>query len=78
MQEQVEYDDGEGKYELIGFISHIGRNTASGHYLAHIKKGGRWVIFDDQKVAASEKPPCELGYVYLYGRIDRMESRNVQ
>jgi len=61
-------DDGEGKYTLVGFISHIGKNTGSGHYVAHVKKDGRWVIFDDQKVAASDSPPLDLGYVYMYRR----------
>jgi ubiquitin carboxyl-terminal hydrolase 5/13 len=59
-----------GKYQLVGFISHIGRNTGSGHYVAHIRKGGRWVIYDDQKVALSEHPPRGLGYLYLYARVD--------
>jgi len=68
---QREYDDGVGNYELVGFISHIGRNTGSGHYVCH-KKGsdGKWVIFDDSKVAQSEAPPLDLGYVYLYRRQD--------
>ena len=65
--------DGEGKYTLVGFISHVGKNLGSGHYVAHIKKEGRWAIFDDQKVAASEKPPLELGYLYLYRRDDAMD-----
>lgn len=30
----------------------------------------RWVIFNDRKVALSEKPPKELGYLYLYKRVD--------
>ena len=68
-----DFNDGEGKYELVGFISHVGKNTGSGHYVAHIKKGGRWAIFDDQKVATSEKPPKELGYLYLYRRQDVMD-----
>jgi ubiquitin carboxyl-terminal hydrolase 5/13 len=29
---------GNGHYELVGFISHIGSNTACGHYVCHIKK----------------------------------------
>jgi hypothetical protein len=31
---------------------------------------GRWVIFNDEKVAASEHPPLSLGYMYVYTRID--------
>jgi len=61
-------EDGPGRYELAGFISHIGSNTACGHYVAHLRKAGRWVIFNDEKVAASKQPPRELGYMYLYRR----------
>ncbi len=60
--------DGPGKYTLIGFISHIGKNTSSGHYVAHVIKNGQWVIFNDLKVAISKEPPLCHGYIYLYGR----------
>jgi ubiquitin carboxyl-terminal hydrolase 5/13 len=63
-----EYDDGPGEYEIVGFISHIGKNTGSGHYVCHVKRSDGWVIFDDQKVARSEAPPFDLGFVYLYRR----------
>jgi len=68
-------DDGRGTYRLRGFISHIGRNTGSGHYVAHVRKHipdlgeDRWVIFNDQSVALSEAPPREHAYLYLYERI---------
>lgn len=61
--------DGRGEYELLGFISHMGSNTACGHYVCHIKKDGRWVIFNDEKVAVSEKPPKDLGYMYMFRRV---------
>jgi ubiquitin carboxyl-terminal hydrolase 5/13 len=57
------------RYELIAFISHIGPNTNSGHYVCHIKKDGRWAIFDDEKVAASETLPRNMGYLYLFRQI---------
>eukprot|EP00624_Nannochloropsis_granulata_P000865 evm.model.NODE_13690_length_6312_cov_28.429657.4 len=69
----VDYSDGEGVYRLGGVISHVGKNLGSGHYVAHIKKEGRWAIFDDQKVAASEAPPRDLGYLYVYRREDAMD-----
>jgi ubiquitin carboxyl-terminal hydrolase 5/13 len=31
-------DGGTGKYELVACISHMGSNTACGHYVCHIKK----------------------------------------
>ncbi|XP_072897234.1 ubiquitin carboxyl-terminal hydrolase 13 [Hemitrygon akajei] len=61
--------DGPGRYELFAFISHMGESTMSGHYVCHIKKEGRWVIYNDHKVYTSEKPPKDLGYIYFYQRI---------
>jgi len=68
----TDYDDGKGEYSLVGFVSHMGRHTSHGHYVCHMKRGkdNGWVIFDDQKVARSEAPPLDLGYVYLYRRQD--------
>ncbi|CAL8309610.1 unnamed protein product [Lota lota] len=61
--------DGPGRYELFAFISHMGASTMSGHYVCHIKKEGRWVIYNDHKVSLSERPPKELGYIYFYRRL---------
>ncbi|GMH39787.1 hypothetical protein BSKO_07685 [Bryopsis sp. KO-2023] len=67
---ELSMNDGPGHYELIGFISHMGSSTACGHYVCHLRKEGRWVIFNDESVAVSEKPPKDLGYMYLYKRKD--------
>uniref|UniRef100_A0AAR2LI73 Ubiquitin carboxyl-terminal hydrolase n=1 Tax=Pygocentrus nattereri TaxID=42514 RepID=A0AAR2LI73_PYGNA len=61
--------DGPGRYELFAFISHMGTSTMSGHYVCHIKKEGRWVIYNDHKVCLSERPPKNLGYIYFYRRL---------
>uniref|UniRef100_A0A8C5I8V8 Ubiquitin carboxyl-terminal hydrolase n=1 Tax=Gouania willdenowi TaxID=441366 RepID=A0A8C5I8V8_GOUWI len=61
--------DGPGRYELFAFISHMGASTMSGHYVCHIKKEGRWVIYNDHKVCLSERPPKDLGYIYFYHRL---------
>jgi len=63
-------DDGPGEYDLVGFISHMGSNTSCGHYVCHLKKDGRWVLHNDRKVAVSEAPPLELGYIYCFRRRD--------
>lgn len=60
--------DGPGQYELVGIVSHMGANTTCGHYVCHVKKEGQWVIFNDEKVAASQHPPFDRGYLYLYRR----------
>ncbi|XP_053566142.1 ubiquitin carboxyl-terminal hydrolase 13 [Bombina bombina] len=69
LQEGPRVKDGNGRYELFGFISHVGTSTMSGHYVCHIKKEGRWAIYNDHKVSASERPPKDLGYIYFYHRI---------
>nr|DBA26197.1 TPA: hypothetical protein GDO54_010490 [Pyxicephalus adspersus] len=61
--------DGNGRYELFAFVSHVGTSTMSGRYVCHIKKEGRWVIYNDHKVTSSERPPKELGYLYFYHRL---------
>ncbi|CAL5228914.1 g12137 [Coccomyxa viridis] len=63
-------NDGPGKYTLVGFISHMGSNTACGHYVCHIKRDGQWAIYNDEKVAVSVKPPKDLGYLYIFKRDD--------
>ncbi|XP_055529285.1 ubiquitin carboxyl-terminal hydrolase 5 [Wyeomyia smithii] len=64
-----QYRDGAGKYKLVAFISHMGTSSQVGHYVCHILKDGQWVIFNDNKVAISQSPPKELGYLYLYQRV---------
>jgi ubiquitin carboxyl-terminal hydrolase 5/13 len=59
-----------GQYRLIGFISHVGKSTGSGHYVCHIQKKVdgemKWVIHNDRKIAISQNPPRGHGYLYLY------------
>ncbi|KAL3908136.1 MAG: hypothetical protein SGILL_008598, partial [Bacillariaceae sp.] len=42
-------EDGNGKYTMVGTVSHIGKHTGSGHYVAHLRRGDKWVIFNDEK-----------------------------
>ncbi|THU71165.1 hypothetical protein C4D60_Mb08t32660 [Musa balbisiana] len=62
--------DGSGRYKLMALVSHMGTSTQCGHYVAHVYKDGRWVIFDDNKVGASIDPPKDMGYLYFFSRID--------
>jgi ubiquitin carboxyl-terminal hydrolase 5/13 len=73
---KVPPEDGEGKYTMVGLVSHIGKNTGSGHYVAHLKKDGKWVIFNDEKVAVSSQPPIQHAYMYLFQRTDSVGSPN--
>lgn len=54
----------------MALVSHIGTSTQCGHYVAHVYKDGRWVIFNDNKVGASIDPPKDMGYLYFFSRID--------
>lgn len=63
------YRDGTGKYRLKAFISHMGTSSQVGHYVCHILKDDQWIIFNDSKVQISQRPPKDLGYLYLYERI---------
>ena len=57
------------KYRLRAFVSHMGSSTACGHYVAHVNEDQRWILFNDNKVARSQKPPRDLGYLYVYEQI---------
>lgn len=57
-------------YKLMALVSHIGTSTQCGHYVAHVYKDGRWVIFNDSKVGASVDPPKDMGYLYFFERMD--------
>ncbi|KAI7746151.1 hypothetical protein M8C21_018001 [Ambrosia artemisiifolia] len=61
--------DGDGKYRLIGLVSHMGKSIQCGHYVAHVYKERRWVIFNDDKVGVSKDPPKDMAYLYFYERI---------
>ena len=72
-----------GNYELIGIITHKGRSTESGHYLAWVQyKGDTWLRFDDDevtKVTIDEVMNLRGGgdwhmaYYLLYRRLDLQE-----
>jgi len=64
-------------YKLIGLISHIGKHTGSGHYVTHLLVDGKWIIFNDEKVAESEKPPVEHAYLYLFQRTDVPDNKDL-
>jgi len=67
---ETEVDDGPGRYELVGIISHLGNSMDSGHYVCHVKKDGEWAFFNDEKVVKSQIPPFNHGYMYLYRRLE--------
>ncbi|TPX36157.1 hypothetical protein SmJEL517_g01651 [Synchytrium microbalum] len=61
-------DTRPAKYRLIGAISHKGTSPHCGHYVAHVYKDGRWVLFNDEKVVHAPHPDLSEGYVYIFER----------
>ncbi|KAG7441398.1 ubiquitinyl hydrolase [Guyanagaster necrorhizus] len=60
-------------YKLKAFISHKGPSVHSGHYVAHIKVGDQWVLFNDEKVVKADdesvKDLKKLAYLYIFERV---------
>ena len=63
-------DPGTGKYRLVAMITHMGRNSASGHYICHIETSGHWVRFNDETVTKCKaEPPVDDGYMYVFEQV---------
>jgi ubiquitin carboxyl-terminal hydrolase 5/13 len=72
VNQQSPYKDKRpGIYNLNGFITHLGTSTHAGHYVCHIKKEGRWIYFNDAKVAETNDPPIGKGYIYFFRKPDQ-------
>jgi len=63
-------DPRPGVYDLNAFITHLGNSIHSGHYVAHIKKGEDWVLYNDNKVVITSDPPHDKAFVYFYKKKD--------
>lgn len=61
------------RYRLKAFISHKGPSLHSGHYVAHIRIGEDWVLFNDEKVVKADcesvKELKKLAYLYVFEKI---------
>ncbi|CAM9192142.1 unnamed protein product [Scytosiphon promiscuus] len=51
MTDEAGEADADGRlYRLFAVVVHIGRGLNHGHYVAVVKSGGRWLLFDDEIV----------------------------
>ncbi|KAI0686470.1 ubiquitinyl hydrolase [Cytidiella melzeri] len=60
-------------FRLKAFISHKGHTVHSGHYVAHIRVGDEWVLFNDEKVVKADAESVmqlkKLAYLYIFERV---------
>ncbi|KAJ3293305.1 hypothetical protein HK104_004606 [Borealophlyctis nickersoniae] len=65
------YTSAPGRYQLVSFISHKGTSTHAGHYVVHILRDGKWVLYNDNKVVEvpNIEPAIGEAYMYLYRRV---------
>jgi uncharacterized UBP type Zn finger protein len=58
------------KYELAGCIVHWGSTGNSGHYVAYIKEGGQWRLYDDNNVSeltvSEVEKAAQEAYIFFY------------
>ncbi|KAN0063009.1 hypothetical protein ACQY0O_004171 [Thecaphora frezii] len=73
-------DDPDRLYELFAIVVHIGAGPHHGHYIAIVKVGERWVVFDDDNVSYideseiskyyGDRPGIGSAYVLFYQAVD--------
>lgn len=55
-------------YELVGVIHHIGNSLSAGHYVAHSRRGDKWIRFNDDVVTCVARDEVRSTYVdEIYG-----------
>jgi ubiquitin carboxyl-terminal hydrolase 5/13 len=54
------------------YISHMGPSVHSRHYVAHIRRGEEWVLFNDDKVVKADAESVsvlkKMTYLYFFFR----------
>ncbi len=59
---------GPKRYQLSAFVLHKGNQIQSGHYVAYIwsLEWRHWIVYDDERLSVSLKPPVEQAYMYVF------------
>lgn len=58
------------QYLLHGAIVHLGKSVHCGHYVSYLRHNGKWVLFNDRKVAETEEPLIGKSYLLLFRRVN--------
>lgn len=61
----ISFPNSNVKYELIGFIVHIGLSKNTGHYVTYIKYGKKWYLYDDNKVTKFKSLSLMWNTIYV-------------
>ena len=67
----------EDFFRLKVSVDHIGSTLNSGHYIAHIKSGGKWITCNDSNISESFNEMCgrsRNNFYYLYSKIVKTKS----
>jgi len=65
-------DTGSTNYRLVAVVTHRGKSTHSGHYVTHLLKEGKWILYNDNKVSLAEDPASvRKGYIYFFRRVGK-------
>jgi len=68
--DEDQVDNKPAKYELIGFITHMGTSAQCGHYVIHLRHDNKWYLYNDEKVVkVTEDLPTQNAYMYLFKRL---------
>merc|ERR1712087_894252 len=65
-EEKEAPETGPPNYKLAACVTHLGASPMSGHYVTHIERNGEWILYNDDKVAASTDPPLGKAYIYFF------------
>lgn len=60
------------KYNLKAVVCHKGTSPHTGHYVVFIKKEGKWVLFNDEKVVVCDTNLFDMrnnGYIYFFEKV---------
>lgn len=68
--------NGPKRARLFAVVVHIGRGPNHGHYVAVVKSGGRWLLFDDEIVElVNEQVGGRARMRFMPSRLSSLASR---
>ena len=57
-------------YSLNAVVTHFGRTTQDGHYIASLSRNGQWIHCNDDKVISEPNNDVpDMGYLFFYDQV---------